>query len=73
MKGLLISPDTQSIEVIEITDQDDIVKLIGFDTIISHRSGETEDHTIVTDGKNVWSFSPHNNLVIIDIVKEGEK
>lgn len=33
---------------------------------------ETEDHTIVTDGKNVWSFSPHNNKVIIDIVKEGD-
>ena len=33
---------------------------------------ETEDHTIVTDGKSVWSYSPHNNKVIVDNIKEGD-
>ncbi len=33
---------------------------------------ETDDQTVVTDGENVWSFSPHNNQVIIDNVKEGD-
>ena len=33
---------------------------------------ETEDHTVVTDGKSVWSYSPHNNKVIIDNIKEGD-
>ncbi len=32
----------------------------------------TEDQTIVTDGKIVWSFSHHNNQVIIDYIKEGD-
>ena len=34
---------------------------------------ETEDHTVVTDGKSVWSYSPHNNKVIIDNIKEGDE
>jgi chaperone LolA len=33
---------------------------------------ETEDQTVVTDGKVVWSYSHHNNQVIIDNVKEGD-
>ncbi len=33
---------------------------------------ETEDHTVVTDGKSVWSYSPHNNKVIVDNIKEGD-
>jgi chaperone LolA len=33
---------------------------------------ETEDHVVVTDGKSVWSYSPHNNKVIIDNIKEGD-
>jgi len=33
---------------------------------------ETEDHVVVTDGKSVWSYSPHNNRVIIDNIKEGD-
>lgn len=32
----------------------------------------TEDQTIVTDGKIVWSYSQHSNKVIIDYVKEGD-
>lgn len=33
---------------------------------------ETDDHTVVTDGKTVWSYSPHSNKVIIDNIKEGD-
>ena len=33
---------------------------------------ETEDQIVVTDGKVVWSYSPHNNQVIVDNVKEGD-
>jgi len=33
---------------------------------------ETEDQVIVTDGKVVWSYSHHNNQLIIDYVKEGD-
>jgi hypothetical protein len=43
MKALLISPDDQSIEAIDIADQDDIVKLIGFDTITSDEIGPEGD------------------------------
>ena len=35
MKAFLITPETQSIEEIDITGHDDIVKLIGFDTVTS--------------------------------------
>ena len=43
MKTLLITPDTQSIEVIDIRGHDDIVKLIGFDTITSEEIGPEGD------------------------------
>jgi outer membrane lipoprotein carrier protein len=33
---------------------------------------ETEDQTVVTDGKTVWTYSTMNNQVLIDRVKEGE-
>ncbi len=33
---------------------------------------ETEDQIIVTDGKSVWTYSPMNNQVLIDRVKEGD-
>jgi len=33
---------------------------------------ETEDHIVVTDGKSVWSYSPHNNKVIVDNIKDGD-
>ena len=33
---------------------------------------ETEDQIVVTDGKVVWSYSPHNKQVIVDNVKEGD-
>ena len=32
----------------------------------------TEDQEIVTDGKIVWTYSPFNNQVLIDNVKEGD-
>lgn len=35
MKALLLIPDTQSIEAIDITGVDDIIKLIGFDSVTS--------------------------------------
>ena len=43
MKALLITPDSKSIEVLEITNHDDIVKLIGFDTITSDEIGPEGD------------------------------
>ena len=35
MKVLLINPEAQSIEAIDISNLDDIIKLIGFDTAIA--------------------------------------
>jgi outer membrane lipoprotein carrier protein len=33
---------------------------------------ETDDQTVVTDGKTVWTYSLMNNQVLIDRAKEGE-
>jgi hypothetical protein len=43
MKALLISPETQSVEEIEIAGLDDIKRLIGFDTIASDAVGAQGD------------------------------
>lgn len=43
MKALLINPEDQSIEVIEITGKEDIVRLIGYDTIESDAVGTAGD------------------------------
>lgn len=43
MKALLITPDNQKIEAIEINSHDDIVKLIGYDTITSDEIGPEGD------------------------------
>ena len=43
MKALLITPETQAIEAIEIDSLDDIVKLIGYDTITSDEIGPEGD------------------------------
>lgn len=43
MKALLITADTQSIEAIDIEGHDDIVRLIGFDTIESDAIGSGDD------------------------------
>lgn len=43
MKALLIKPTEQSIEVIDITSQQDIVELIGYKTIISDDIGKNGD------------------------------
>ena len=43
MKALLITPDTQSIESIEVTDHADIARIIGYDTIISDEIGSHGD------------------------------
>jgi hypothetical protein len=43
MKALLITPDTQSIETVDITGHEDIVKMIGFDTITSEEIGPEGD------------------------------
>ena len=43
MKALLVNPETRSIEPIEIAGHDDIVKLIGYDTIISDEIGPEGD------------------------------
>ena len=44
MKALLISPETQQIEQIEIAGVDDITALIGFDTLESDSIGAQGDH-----------------------------
>lgn len=43
MKALLISPSAQKVEEIEIESQQDIVSLIGFDTIESDNIGDLGD------------------------------
>ncbi len=43
MRALLIDPDAQSIETIDISGMEDIAKLIGFDTIISDEIGPEGD------------------------------
>ena len=43
MKALLITPDSQSIEEIDIAGLDDIVQRIGFDTVISDEIGPDGD------------------------------
>lgn len=43
MKALLVNPDEQAIETIDIDGHDDIVKLIGFDTISSDEIGPEGD------------------------------
>jgi len=43
MKAILITPDSQSIEMIEIGSREDIAKLIGFDSIESDAIGTAGD------------------------------
>jgi len=43
MKALLINPETKVIDEINITSRDDIVKLIGFDSIIADEIGPDGD------------------------------
>ena len=43
MKALLVNPETQTIEETQIADYDEIVKLIGFDTVISDEIGPQGD------------------------------
>jgi hypothetical protein len=43
MKALLISPETQSIEAVEVAGLDDIKALIGFDTLESDKVGGEGD------------------------------
>jgi len=43
MKAFLINPEEQSIEAIELNNHDDIIKLIGFDSIIADEIGPDGD------------------------------
>ena len=43
MKALLIDPTTQTIEPIDITDHDDVINIIGYDTIASDEIGPEGD------------------------------
>ncbi len=43
MKAILITPESRSIETISIGSREDIVKLIGFDTIVSDAIGTGGD------------------------------
>jgi hypothetical protein len=48
MKALLISPESQTIEAIEIAGREDIVRLIGYDTIESDAVGKAGDRLFST-------------------------
>ena len=43
MKALLIDPETRSIETIEIQGRDDLVRLIGYETLESDAVGDAGD------------------------------
>ena len=44
MKAFLISPEIKKIEEIEIAGEQDIIRLIGFDTLESDSIGSSGDH-----------------------------
>lgn len=44
MKALLIKPTEQAIEPIEITNKDEIIQLIGHETVIADEIGNDGDH-----------------------------
>jgi len=43
MKAILITPETKSIDVIDVSDHKDIATFIGFETIISDEVGSNGD------------------------------
>lgn len=43
MKAILIDPEAKSIDLIDVSDHNDIKKLVGFDTIISDEVGSNGD------------------------------
>ncbi|WP_018954909.1 hypothetical protein [Thioalkalivibrio sulfidiphilus] len=43
MKALLITPETQSIEEIQISGKEDIVRLVGYETLESDEVGDQGD------------------------------
>ena len=43
MKAILINPETRSIEFVDIDSRDDIVRLVGFDTLESDAVGTEGD------------------------------
>ncbi len=43
MKAILINPENRSIDAIDFDDRDDLVRLIGFDTLESDAVGTTGD------------------------------
>ena len=43
MKALLVTPDTQTIEVVHIKGLDDIIKLIGYESVTSDEIGPGGD------------------------------
>jgi len=43
MKAHIIKPESQTIETIDVNNKDDIVRLIGFDTIIADGIGEGDN------------------------------
>ncbi len=44
MKAILINPDNRSVEIIGISGREDIIRIIGFDTIESDEVGKEGDH-----------------------------
>lgn len=43
MKAIIIRPENQSIEPVEVNDKDEIISLIGFDTVIGDEVGSNGD------------------------------
>lgn len=82
MQALLIKPDVQTIESVEINDLDDIKQLIGYDTIISDEIGPQGDRLYFdeecflrgTSGRfQIDSVIPVSGVgVIIGAADEGE-
>ena len=82
MKALLIKPVEQSIETIDISNQNDIIQLIGYETIISDDLGEQGDKLYFdeecflrgTDGRfQIDKLIPVSGIgVIVGSTEDGE-
>lgn len=44
MRAILIQPDTRSLEIVDVGNRDDIVRLVGYATLESDAVGSAGDH-----------------------------
>jgi hypothetical protein len=85
MKALLITPEDQAIEEVEVSSHDDIVKLIGYDKVTSDEIGPGGDRlffdkeclgrfqidaVIPVSGKGVIIGSPDDGTTLKDAVSD---